>query len=265
MSTIVIYGGGTFSHLRNHLALAAPAFGGTARKLHALLKHSKLILTKMACNSSEIVSTVDLQLEIEKTIANPHTKYVVMNAAVCDFDGQIGDVKSGELATRLKSREDNPPVILTPADKLVNRIKIERPDITLITFKTTCGASQAEQIKAAEAAAGDIVVANDTLTGSNVVVRSTGSNVLSIYSDRDACINALAANITNLQLKNDNRILFENDAKVLVKLPPRKSNYERHEADHLIRKMTGYDIKSTWWDSYEENAIWGLKNVNRES
>lgn len=265
MSTIVIYGGGTFSHLRNHLALAAPAFGGTARKLHALLKHSKLILTKMACNSSEIVSTADLQIEIEKTIANPHTKYVVMNAAVCDFDGQIGDIESGEYAKRLQSRTDKPTIELTPADKLIQRIKAERPDITLITFKTTCGATQAQQIEAAEKAIGDIVVANDTLTKNNVVVRTTGSNVLSIYSDREACINAIAANITNLQLKNDNRILFENDAKVLVKLPPRKGSYEREEADHLIRKITGYTIKSTWWDSYEENAIWGLKHVNRES
>lgn len=30
---VVIIGGGTFSHLRTHLALAAPAFGTTAKQL----------------------------------------------------------------------------------------------------------------------------------------------------------------------------------------------------------------------------------------
>ena len=33
MKTIYILGGGTFNHVRNHLSIAAPAFGGTARQL----------------------------------------------------------------------------------------------------------------------------------------------------------------------------------------------------------------------------------------
>jgi len=33
MKKIIIYGGGTFSPIRNHLSLCATAFGTTARKL----------------------------------------------------------------------------------------------------------------------------------------------------------------------------------------------------------------------------------------
>ena len=36
MKKIYILGGGTFNYVRNHLALAAPAFGETARKLKTL-------------------------------------------------------------------------------------------------------------------------------------------------------------------------------------------------------------------------------------
>ena len=35
---IYIFGGGTFSHVRNHMALAAPAFGETAKRLAELCK-----------------------------------------------------------------------------------------------------------------------------------------------------------------------------------------------------------------------------------
>lgn len=35
---VVILGGGTFSHVRTHLALAAPAFGTTAKQLYTKCK-----------------------------------------------------------------------------------------------------------------------------------------------------------------------------------------------------------------------------------
>lgn len=50
----IVIGGGTFNHVRAHLALAAPAFGETARQLHALCEKKfttmdvDLVLTKMA-------------------------------------------------------------------------------------------------------------------------------------------------------------------------------------------------------------------------
>jgi len=53
---IVILGGGTFQPVRNHLALAAPAFGETAKTLKMLIRdHQRvsLILTKMASDISK--------------------------------------------------------------------------------------------------------------------------------------------------------------------------------------------------------------------
>ena len=41
----VILGGGTFYHIRNHLSLATPAFGTTAKYLHEKLPDSFLYLT----------------------------------------------------------------------------------------------------------------------------------------------------------------------------------------------------------------------------
>ena len=35
MKTIHIIGGGTITHVRNHLALATPAYGSTAKKIAA--------------------------------------------------------------------------------------------------------------------------------------------------------------------------------------------------------------------------------------
>jgi hypothetical protein len=56
INNIEIIGGGTVSHFRNHLALTAPAYGNTARKIHRLLQEGghhhdynlHLNLTKMA-------------------------------------------------------------------------------------------------------------------------------------------------------------------------------------------------------------------------
>ena len=36
--SVIILGGGTFSHISNHLALSAPAFGSTAKQLYSLCK-----------------------------------------------------------------------------------------------------------------------------------------------------------------------------------------------------------------------------------
>ena len=51
---IVIFGGGTISHVRSHLALCAPAFGSTAKKIESLCQeiipdlNTNVLLTRMA-------------------------------------------------------------------------------------------------------------------------------------------------------------------------------------------------------------------------
>ena len=203
-----IIGGGTFSHVRNHLALAAPAFGGTARALCEMLQGSEmepvLHLTKMADPSSRIVTNDDVDALLDTLLADPDTKVVILNAALCDFDADVVDfvgvnalmsegIESGPHATRLKTRDTrtlhhpmggaplviprNPLLRLTPARKLVRNIRNGprgRKDVFLVAFKTTTGATEQEQYLAAltllKEASCNLVLANDPVTRRNMIV-----------------------------------------------------------------------------------------------
>lgn len=69
MKNIHILGGGTFSYVRSHMALAAPAFGNTARDIAGMMYRSDdfnlydihLTLTKMADYRSDIVTNQDVE------------------------------------------------------------------------------------------------------------------------------------------------------------------------------------------------------------
>lgn len=80
---IYILGGGTFSHVRNHMAIAAPAFGQTARKLNDMLvdwpglrerfEPPRLVLTKMANHYSPIVTNEDVAAEASASAKSART------------------------------------------------------------------------------------------------------------------------------------------------------------------------------------------------
>lgn len=144
---IVIIGGGTFSPIRNHLSLCAPAFGKTARQLGDMF-NSKLIgtpddevykvdvyLTKMADPTSDLVTNDDVEKMIVKLIGDKSVKTIVMNCALCDFDADIDD--RGFHGERLKTSEGEFSLKLRPADKIISMIRNVRPDIFLVGFKTT--------------------------------------------------------------------------------------------------------------------------------
>jgi len=179
--TIHIFGGGTVQHLRNHMALCAPAYGTTAQVLYGKLvaePHSGAVerhLTKMADSRSKLETNQDVEQRLREVLAKPETAAIVFNVALCDFAGQIGDVPSGKYAERLRSREGKQSVKLTPAPKLLPLIKQLRPDVFLAGFKTTASASVDDQVdlasrQMAETGA-DVVWANDTVTRRNVLVR----------------------------------------------------------------------------------------------
>ncbi len=203
--TIHILGGGTFSHVRSHLALAAPAFGGTARELYRLHKliddranhvddlyqlnknvdypanrysyqgtNPVLHLTKMADHDSSLVTNQDVARLVDQLIANPHTRVIYFNVALTDFDGQIDDAPSGKYAERLKSRDGERTMTLTMADKIIGRIRKDRKDIFVVGFKTTAGATSNEQYLAGlnllKANSINLVVANDLVTRNNMII-----------------------------------------------------------------------------------------------
>lgn len=185
---IYIFGGGLFSHVRMHNALAAMSFGGTARKLTKMFNSElekqnlsneyevKTIFTKMADpQNSKLVTNEDVAEVIDKLIADPQTKAIILNAAMCDFDGQVGDIPSGEKAKRLSSRSKEDLVIkLTPKEKIINRIRKTRKDIFAVGFKTTDDDTATVQyqkgLKLMKDNSLNLVLVNDLVKMTNMIV-----------------------------------------------------------------------------------------------
>lgn len=181
MKKTIIMGGGTISHIRNHLALAAPAYGTTARRLAELCKeHSdklevKLYLTKMAGSTEHIMESVENVAEaVDNIIKDPAVKIFFFNVAMVDFYACLDGTKNGKYEPRLQSRVREIPINLRPYGKVINRIRRERKDIYLVGFKTTCNASPQEQylagLKLVKEGSCNLVLANDTVTRWNMVI-----------------------------------------------------------------------------------------------
>jgi hypothetical protein len=203
--SVHILGGGTVFHVRPHLALSAPAYGNTARaiKWQLLRRHSicgKLHLTRM-CPGGDTSSTAkpavaprtdrpetneDVANLLDHLVANPHTKIIFMSMALCDFTAKIVkrefdgvDIAttyevSGKMEPRLKTSDGQQSLLLTPADKLIGRIRKDRKDIFLVGFKTTAGAPPDAQYLAGlsllKTASCNLVFANDLHTRRCMVI-----------------------------------------------------------------------------------------------
>jgi hypothetical protein len=191
--SVEIIGGGTVYHVRNHLALCAPAYGTTARLLADLCKeHSdkldvRLHLTKMAdpLSNTKLETNRDVEGLVDMWIQDPNVKIVFFNVAMTDFEGSITEpgmtshlldrlTTSGKYETRLKTSEGEQTMLLTPAPKVLSKIRKQRKDIFLVGFKTTCGASENEQYLAGlnllKKSSCNLVLANDTKTRVNMII-----------------------------------------------------------------------------------------------
>jgi len=185
--TIHIFGGGTFSHVRNHLALAMPAFGTTAKRINELCKERFdkmdifLHLTKMADTNSDIVTNEDVNDVVLKLREDFNTKIIFFNVGLCDYDGSIAKptghddlTLSGKYESRLESKKGERVMHLFPKDKIIKQIRNGRKDIFLIAFKTTCGATEQEQYLAGldlmKKNSCNLVLANDTKTRVNMII-----------------------------------------------------------------------------------------------
>lgn len=194
MKKVLIYGGGTVSYIRPHLALTAPAYGATAREIQSILtdesrfharththwfEHDvRLRLTRMAEPDSKLETNADVASRLDRDIADPDTHVVFMSTAFCDFDGSVLDevnvpTASGKDQPRLLSKNTY-DVRLTAAEKVLNRIRRERKDIFLVGFKTTTGATTQAQFDAGlgllKGASCNLVLANDLHTRVNMVI-----------------------------------------------------------------------------------------------
>lgn len=195
MKKIYILGGGTFGNVRNHLdlttnviedrgdplGLSARAFGSTAKVLANLFQEKSkdyeihLVLTKMADPvGSELITNQDVAKLVDTWIKDPETKAIIMNAALCDFEGEIGTIESGPHAARLETKSGVAMMKLTPSEKILKTIRKDRKDIFVVGFKTTCHASEKEQYQKALSLLKNnsinLVLANDTGTHKNKIV-----------------------------------------------------------------------------------------------
>jgi hypothetical protein len=185
---IYIFGGGTIMPIVNHLALTAPAFGTTARRIaeecgkQTSALDVRLILTKMADPvHSHVVTNQDLTVAVEAMVEDQRAKIVFFTAAVTDFTPNLteGDIQmsmeTGKYAPRLNTRGGGQySVYLEPAPKIVSLIRKNRKDITLASFKTTCGATGAQMFNAGlrllKESSSNLVMVNDALSRQNMVV-----------------------------------------------------------------------------------------------
>lgn len=202
---IHIFGGGTVNFVRSHLALCAPAYGSTARALYSCLLANgipeaalSLELTRMADSSSRLETNANVAERLDTLLATPETKAIIFNVALCDYEGTVGDVPSGKYAKRLSSRAGAQTMVLTPADKLLKRVRLVRPDIILVGFKTTAGDSEDRQLAQAGRQISETqahwVLANDTVTRHNLLVQNQDGDATLQWSsdDRQASLEYLA-------------------------------------------------------------------------
>jgi len=199
---IVIIGGGTMSHIKSHLALCAPAYGTTAKKIKSILdgiEHDydiELILTRMA--GGHLPETNEDIARITKNLVkSKHTKMIFFNCALVDFSAILAnrtDDVSGKYEGRLNSKLDSYYLKLSPEEKIISTIREERKDIYLIGFKTTCGADLEEQYICGttllKKSSCNLVLANDTKTRVNMIITPEES-VQMATEDRDMALKEL--------------------------------------------------------------------------
>lgn len=194
LKKIHILGGGTFSPIASHMALCAPAFGTTAREMTKRLvegfndhlggdmagtaygSNLRVVetLTKMADPTSRLVTNADVAAHIDTLIADPDTRCIVMNVALCDYDAVVDGNPGDFHGDRFKTADGPRTIEITPAEKLIGRIRRTRKDIFVVGFKTTTGATSDEQyataLKALKRDSINLMVANDTVTRNNMIV-----------------------------------------------------------------------------------------------
>jgi hypothetical protein len=190
---IHIFGGGTVSHIASHLALSAPAYGSTARKIASLCSERfegkldvKLELTNMALGGHGPLNTPeDIAARVQELVADPLTKIVFFSCAIVDFapdeakrwtDSNLIPVMNlGKYASRLNTSEC-PKIQITarPTAKIISEIRKTRKDIFLVGFKTTCGATDKEMylkgLKLCKEASCNLVLVNDVKRRFNMII-----------------------------------------------------------------------------------------------
>jgi len=166
----IILGGGTFQPIANHLALSAPAFGTTAKQLASMIPNSELVLTKMADPASSLITNEDVEKYIDTLLEDETITSIILSVAFCDYKYEHGDFHGQRFETVLGDIK----LEFTPADKVIKKIRIKRPDIFLVGFKTTTNKTLDDQfligLKMMKSTKCNLVIANDVVTRRNLII-----------------------------------------------------------------------------------------------
>mgnify|MGYP003624755289 CR=1 FL=1 len=171
---IHIVGGGTINPIAGHLSLCSYAQGGTARRIERIYKESHpqmetvLHLSKMAGGSS-FHTTDELRELVEKIKADPETRIIVMNAAVCDFEADGGDDTKPRPGKHLSAIEVNP----TPS--IIKGIRdSNHKQIFLVGFKNTVNKGPGEMfldgLTLCKSSSCNLVFVNDSINKRNMII-----------------------------------------------------------------------------------------------
>ncbi len=210
MKKIAILGGGTVFHVRPHLALSAPAYGGTARTIKELISrknypllewNTQMYLTRMAGGLNYLPETnEDISKLVDNLIADKETKIIFFTVAMCDFTANVIDEMRGEYKdsngkTELRLKSDQQRLLhLQPAEKVIDKIRKTRKDIFLVGCKTTTSASVDEMFEAGltllKKASCNLVLVNDLHTRMNMIVTPEQAKY-AVSTDRDYVLKEL--------------------------------------------------------------------------
>lgn len=224
MKRVIVLGGGTFEPIRNHLSLCVPAFGTTATRISELLPNSELVLTKMCDITSKLKTNSDVEQYIDELLLDESVGTIVLNVAFCDFKTlPIDGIENGFHAERLKTNDGNLTIELTPTDKVIAKIRLKRPDIFLVGFKTTTNKTSEEQFLIAlqmmKKTKCNLVLANDTVTRNNMVI-TPEETIYGETTDRESVLKELTDMIL---LRNDltyNHSIFNNGESTPIEVTP---------------------------------------------
>ena len=207
---VVIISGGALTQIRPHLALCVPAYGTIGNDISGVFQQISTDLeivnvhTKMA-GGDLIETNADLDDAITDYLKDPDVKCIVVAAGVCDFDVvEIITDETDEINTSIGKQYDrlqsDLPITLRlePSNKIINRVKKERPDVLLVSFKTTSDVSLDELklkcIKNQQTSQSDIVFGNDIINRYNGILIAKTQKFVATPTRMDA-VRTLVINI----------------------------------------------------------------------
>jgi len=288
MKNIFIICGGTLNYVTPHFALTAPAYGTVGTKIYNELNSIvdkkeyavEIIPTQMALNAmpddclmnyghfikhaglDRLETNSDLSKFVDYLISRPDTRCVIMAAAVCDFEADHLYNKNSTQSqfifgknTKRLSSANGYELHIEPSAKIIDRIRKQRKDIFVVSFKTTAGVGRDETYKkgllSLKQNSSNLVFANDIQDKINMVI--TPEEFPYEAKDRKEAVRILAE-ITYKRLN----LTFED--KTIVK------NDERGFPEKLLKENA---IPQNWVDVmqylFKNNAFKALPSTGKTS